>query len=218
MGEESARSAWFKLPRDRKFGLFVTGRPATSDSLTLDWGRTQGDHIARLASDEIGDLVRAPSANAPWRFFAAGELPPADGDATAVRVTLRTGVAPGSVIAVTSPVTYSNELLAPALKRTGSRSLVYPEVLPYIPCADLPTLHDGVVDVPDRIVISTPNPVPPLRYDVTSPFLGLLDLYDVERVPVADTMPPLERLQVYAVDRRIPGAMLAQPTIRRTSR
>jgi hypothetical protein len=103
------------------------------------------------------------------------------------------------------------------MERAGSRSLVYPEVLPYFPCARLPNLHDGVVDVPDRIVISTPDPVPPFRYNVTSPFLGLQDLYQLHRVPVADTRPALERLEIYDVDRRIPGAKLAPPTSRQTT-
>jgi hypothetical protein len=46
----------------------------------------------------------------------------------------------------------------------------------------------------------------------TSPFRGVLDLYRLERLPVADSPdPPRDVVAVFAVERRIPGAMEAPP-------
>ena len=108
-------------------------------------------------------------------------------------------------------MTYSNERLVALMERESARTLVYPELYLYFPCTSLPALRDGSVEVPQHVVIGETES-PPLRYHVTSPFVGLLDLYELERVPVADSEDDVDRLRVFAVDRRIPGAGLAPPT------
>ncbi len=209
--ESPARSPWFALPADRRAGLFVTGTPGVSDTVWIEWGRADGKRIELLRSDEITEVVSEPSGNAAWRFFSAGDFPNADPRATLVRIEYRPGITPGAALAITTPVTYSNERLVALMDGESSRTLVYPELFLYFPCANLPELRDGLVEVPQLVVIGKTES-PPLRYHVTSPFVGLLDLYELERVPVADSRDRVDRLRVFAVDQRIPGAGLAPPT------
>jgi hypothetical protein len=128
------------------------------------------------------------------------------------RVEYRAGIAPGSALAVSAPVTYENERLAPLMSGDAARTLVYPELYLYFPCRKVPELQNGVVEVPQYVVIGETES-PPLRYHVTSPFVGLLDLYEVERVPVADSNDSVDRLRVFVVDSRIRGGARAHPTI-----
>lgn len=210
-GTQPAYSPWFRLPADRRTGLFVTGTPGPSDTLWLEWGRLRGTRVESLGSDEITDIVSEPSGNSAWRFYSAGDLTSSNEGAIVVRTEYRAGVAPGVALAITSPVTYTNERLAALMEGDASRTLVYPELYLYFPCTSLPALRQGIVEVPQRVVISN-NTSPPLRYHVTSPFVGLLDLYHLERVPVADTPSSVDRLRIFEVDRLIPGAMEAPPT------
>lgn len=209
--ETPSFSPWFELPADRGLGLFVTGTPAPSDTLWVEWGRTGRNGIELLGSAEITEVVSELSGNAPWRFFSAGDLPTAHPRAMAVRVEYRAGAVPGVALAITSPVTYSSERLATVMGGKSSRTLVYPELYLYFPCTNLPKLRNGTVEVPQHVVIGETES-PPLRYHVTSPFVGLLDLYTLERVPVADSEESVDRLRIFAVDERIPGAALAPPT------
>lgn len=88
-------------------------------------------------------------------------------------------------LAITSPVTYSNERLVALMESESSRTLVYSDLYLYLPCTRLPALREGIVEVPQDVVIGGTESLP-LRY-VTSPFVGLLDFDDLERVPVADS-------------------------------
>jgi len=191
-------------------GLFVAGFPAPSDRVWIDWGVRHRGRVEELRSDEFTTVRGGLSQDAPWRFFAAGDLPAPAPGATLVRVTFRTDVLPGSAVAVTAPVTYVNRRLAPEMSRAGSRTLVYPELLPYFPCTQLPVLRDGVVEVPQQVV-TTDNGFSVLSGDVSSPFLGLLDLYELERVPLADTKNQPRSVLVFGVNRLIPGIELAPP-------
>ena len=205
-------SPWFELPPTRRAGFFFTGTPGPSDTLWLEWGRSGESRIEQLGSAEITEIVGEPSGNAPWRFFAAGDLPLPHPRATMARVEYRAGIVPGSALVVSAPVTYENERLAPLMSGDASRTLVYPELYLYFPCRKVPELRDGVVEVPQYVVIGETES-PPLRYHVTSPFVGLLDLYELERVPVADSKGSVDRLRVFGVDSRIPGGAQALPTI-----
>jgi len=190
--------------------LFVAGTPAPSERLWLDWGRLRRGRIDLLRIDEFTHARGGLVQDAPWRFFAAGDLPTRNPDANVVRVTFRADVAPGSAVAVTAPVTYANAKLASKMRSPGSRTLVYPELLPYFPCTQLPTLEQGTVEEPGYVVL-TDNGFSLLSGDVSSPFLGLLDIYDLERVPLADSSNWPEPVLVFEVDRHIPGAALAPP-------
>ena len=92
-----------------------------------------------------------------------------------------------------------------------SRPLVLPNLVTYLPCVELPRLGGGIAEPPSHIV--TPADAPsPVREPDSSPFAGVLDLYELERLPLADSANPPRDIAVFRVDREIPGAMQAPPT------
>ena len=116
-------------------------------------------------------------------------------------------------VSVTPTAARGSVRLADLIEPEGSRTLVLPNTLPYFPCARLPRLEYGAVGIPDYII----TPLIPTVYGQpvavryrASPFYGLLDLYDVERLEWAGLNPPRE-IGVFAVERRIPGAKEALP-------
>jgi hypothetical protein len=209
--EGAASTAWFELPTDRRFGLFVTGAPGSSDRLRIEWSRQGATGLSRRGAKELDTRVGPMSGDAPWRFYAAGDLPRPPAWATAVRVTLSSDIRPGPAVAVTAPVTYANERLANRMTGPESRTLVLPNLLTYFPCTRLPLLAGGIVEAPDHIV-SWRNQFSPFRYQLTSPFIGVLDLYDLEHIPTTDSENAPADVLAYRVDQRIPGAKLAPPT------
>jgi len=207
-----ARSQWFDLPPAHHIGLFLAGTPGLLGTLELEWGRERGSRIHTLESDEI-TAASAPEVRldiSPWRFFPAGELPSRPKGANAVRIAQRTAVATGATIAITAPVTYPNMRLVDRLERAGSRTLVLSNLLTYVPCADQPRLGGGIVEVPAQVV-ALRDSVWPIFGRATSPFEGVLDLYRLERLPLADSKDPPGNVVLYEVDQRIPGAVNAPP-------
>lgn len=208
--EGSASTPWFTLPVDREFGLFVTGAPAPSDRLRLEWGRVAGSGVSPLGVDELDVTVGPLSGDSTWRLFAAGDLPERDERATAVRVTLHAAPGPGSALAVTAPVRYSSEPLTSRIALSEARTLVLPNLLMYFPCARLPLLGQGVVEAPDHIV-SWREQDSPFRYPITTPFLGVVDLYDLEHLPTTDSDDAPADVLAFDVDQLIPGAVRVPP-------
>jgi hypothetical protein len=208
-GAGSASSPWFDSPRARRIGLFVAGAPGAADSLWLEWGRFDAGRAEVVAADRVP--VASPSAIAPtspWRFVAIApkrrEL-----RATAVRITLRSDVAPGAAIAVTGPVTFANEPFASRLDIVDSRVLVSPFVLPYFPCAQQPKLRDGVAEVPRYLVV--PNQVAWPFGDPSSPFFGLSDVHQTERLTFAGSPNATRDLAIFEIHSQLPGGKLAPP-------
>ncbi|MGH3132584.1 MAG: arabinosyltransferase domain-containing protein, partial [Gaiellaceae bacterium] len=208
-GEDSASTGWFVLPGDGRFGLYVAGTPGPADGLVLDWGRRTGGGVELLSSDAVAANTGVLTGTSPWRFFATGDLPAPAPNASFVRVTLRSDSMPGSAVAVTAPVTYANEELARRMDR-ASPTLVLPNLVTYFPCADLPVLGDGVVEVPHHVLVSS-NPHSAIRYPISSPFAGLVDVYELERLPISDSTNPPDELFAFEVDRRIPGGKELPP-------
>ncbi|MGH7540698.1 MAG: hypothetical protein ACRELC_06850, partial [Gemmatimonadota bacterium] len=199
-------SPWFRLDGERRFGLFVAGAPRSTDRLGLEWGVDTRGGMRTLENDRVSTAF-ATEAGAPlaWRFVSASELPAPARGANAVRVTLRSDAAPGAALAVSAPVRYTTETLASSLAGSGSRPLVFPNLVTYFPCASQPRLGDGIVEPPSHILLPASS-ASPVREPETSPFAGVLDLYDLERMPLADSKIPPEDLAVFRVDREIPGA------------
>jgi Mycobacterial cell wall arabinan synthesis protein/EmbC C-terminal domain len=209
--EGTVQAPWFALPSDGVIGLFVAGAPGATDRLELEWGRLRGRSVAPLGSSEVDDVLGPMSGSTPWRFLAARELPPPPRGATVVRTVLRTDVAPSAAVAVTAPVTYPTEAIARGMSRDDARSLVLPNLLTYFPCTQLPLLKAGIVEAP-RYVLAQDNEFSPLRYQLTSPFVGILDLYELQRLPPAESTNPPENVLAFEVDQRIEGAKVAPPT------
>jgi hypothetical protein len=154
------------------------------------------------------NLASEAGAMLSWWFVAERELPLAPSGANAVRVTFESDAAPGAAVAVTAPVVYASEPLRARLDRSNASSLVFTDLLTYFPCAQLPRLHDGIVDVPDQLVVTRAWPSP-IADPFTSPFAGVLDLYRLERLPLADSESPPNTIAVFGLERRIPGAVFA---------
>jgi hypothetical protein len=118
----------------------------------------------------------------------------------------------GSAVAVTAPVTYATESLEQRL-RSGAPALVQPDVLTFLPCARLPKLANGIAGVPRTLVTSSLSPSP-VRFPGSSPFAGLLDMYAVSRLSLADSKNPPDSIVVFELDDHIRGATIAEPAAR----
>jgi hypothetical protein len=205
----TASSPWFALPEEVRVGLFVSGRPTSSDRLEVEWGRFRDGGVLRLDRGKVSsNLASEAGAMLSWWFVAERELPLAPSGANAVRVTYESDATPGAAIAATAPVTYATEPLRDRLDRSAASSLVFTDLLTYFPCVQLPRLHDGIVDVPDQLVVTRAWPSP-IADPFTSPFAGVLDLYRLERLPLADSESPPNTIAVFGLERRIPGALFA---------
>lgn len=211
LGPGDGATPWFELPADSRFGLFVAGARGPSDRLQLEWGRHRDAGVVELlgratVQDDSGPL----SGDAPWRFHSAGELHDPVSETTAIRVVLDSGDAPVAV-AVTSPVTYESEVLAGRV-RSATPTLVLPNLRMYFPCVRQPTLKNGVVEPPSHVVSWAFAKSSSLWGRGSSPFEGVRDLYDLERLSIADSDNPPPDVFVYRLDHRIPGATLVPPT------
>jgi hypothetical protein len=215
-GQGLGRSPWFDI-RDRpRFGLFISGTAVSTDRLILEWGRRmRGERVERVASDEVAHAFASEAgAVLPWRFLAAGELPAPPRGMIAVRVALLSDGPSSAGVAVTAPVVYTTERLAEVLARPGARPLIFPNLVTYFPCAHLARLHGGAAEVPSQILVPT-NVASPVREPDSSPFAGVLDLYRLERMPLADSRRPTSDFVVFDVVDRIPGATIA-PAVQET--
>jgi hypothetical protein len=201
---------WLPLPADGRFGLFVAGVPGPADRLRLEWASLPDRRVVPLGTDDAGVEADPLAGNTAWRFYAAGDLPTPPPEARVVRVTLTSDAAPGAALAVTAPVTYDTERLSQRVNRESS-SLVLPNLYTYLPCTTLPELRAGIVEAPEYVLVSL-NPLSPVRYPVSSPFAGLVDVYELERLSVADSENPPDELVVFE-RREIPGAKVAPPTV-----
>jgi hypothetical protein len=102
--------------------------------------------------------------------------------------------------------------LAALLGQGGSRTLVNPGLLAYFPCAEQPRLSRGEVDVPRFVVRPINDPTWSVTYRAANPFVGVLDLYRVEQLPLTDSKTPPENIAVFEIDREIRGATLLPPS------
>lgn len=207
-----ASSPWFAVG-SRSFGIFVAGAPGAAE-LELEWGRLRRDRVDNLHTDPLSTNVNQGTENVvpQWRLLAAEELPLRPRDADMARITLRSAIVPGPAVAVTAPVTYERERLGPRISDPSSLTFVTPFVLPYFPCARLPRLRDGVVDVPNHVVLTGDSTLA-RHWDGTSPFAGVPNLFPLRRLPLADSTHARRGVfAVFAVDRRIPGAVEALPS------
>jgi hypothetical protein len=99
--------------------------------------------------------------------------------------------------------------LADLLEEDATRAFIAPDVYPYFPCARQPRLRGGVAEAPDYVLKTSWYATLPLLYQ-TSPFLGLLDLYRLERLDLVGPYTPGE-LEIFAVDKAIPGTIELAP-------
>jgi hypothetical protein len=210
VSRQSSASPWFVVAPDQPLGLFVSGQPAAADRLELEWGAVTGRRVRRVRLDAVPlRSVSERGATVPWRFVAAGELQRPPRDATVTRLVLSSDEPSATTIGVTSPVKYTNETLASRLDRRGASELVLPNMLAFTPCARLPRLADGIVEVPATLVTTRDWPTP-FPYVPSSPFAGLFDLYPLERLTLTDSPNPPSDVVVFGVNQHIYGAREAK--------
>jgi hypothetical protein len=209
--EQPTRSPWFELRPGERIGFFLTGVAAPAESTWLEWGRRDGARVRAIRSDQVATNLASDARPelAYWRFYAAGDLSgPPDG-ASAVRLSSRTAGFPGPGIAVTAPVSYTDDSLSSMLD-TNSPALVLPNLLTYLPCTELPPVRSGVAQVPG-VIVAFRDTTWPLGSG-TSPFDQLPDLYPLVRLPLSDSPDPPGEIAVYEVDRHIDGAAVLPPS------
>ncbi len=207
------RTPWLRLPADRRYGLVVfSALPIGDDErLVVESGRSTGMEVDRLGGTALRpDVVEEVySDTSTQHFFGPSEVPRPHPQANVIRIVRVEGAERDGSPLVTAPVTFAPKPLVDELRPEESRSLVLPPIVPYLPCVQLPRLGNGVVEVPSHIV-SADIEFTPLG-NATSPFVGLFDIYPIERLPWADAEGAPDEITVFRVDRRIQGAKLAPP-------
>jgi hypothetical protein len=213
-GGETVRSPWFQLPDSGRVGFFAAGAPSIDDTLSVEWGRRSRRGIEPLDAERVRvDLASDVQGIHPWRFLTASELAPRPDRANTVRIALRDNGGSVSSVAVTAPVVYETRQLGSLLQR--SQTLVQAQFSTYLPCATLPALHDGEVDIPQYLVTDRILNDLPMGY-LTSPFRGVSDLYSIERISIADSgaAPVRSGVRIYEVHEQIEGGLVAPPDVR----
>jgi hypothetical protein len=210
IGAGATHSPWFHTPHtESRLGFFTVGAPTVGSRLQIEWGRMDSNAIQPIGSAAV-EILPDTSLLPRWRFVAATDVPRTPTGANVARISLQNDAAPGPAAAVTSLMSYSDQKLAPLLTRPGEKVWVNPSLVTYFPCADLTRFRDGVAEVP-RYVVARFNTVP-LGYS-DSPFGGVTDVYDLERLTFADSenADSLAAMRVYRVHAQLPGAALARP-------
>jgi hypothetical protein len=206
--EPEVETPWFEARSGAPVGFFLTANPGPPSRLELQWGRSGAAGVEVTSAAEVGTPGDDYGGLVHWRFVPEAALPARPPDADAVRLVLTSDVETPALAVISGPVSYQNEPLSEAIERDGSWTLVPPNVYTYVPCATQPTLRDGIIPVPDRIV-GLEETLWPILSRGTTPLDGMLDLYDLHRLPLADSDATPPALAVYEPNWRIPGAALA---------
>lgn len=203
----ASASSWFELPRTGSIGLFVSGNVGESDRVSLEWGRMVNGRVEAAGESEFTGSLEGLAGTAPWRLLGGEELPRPPSAASLVRVKRVTRAVPGTTLAVSGPVMYRTEPLTALVNARGATSLVYPQLLPNFPCTRLPPLSNGVVQPPDYVLVGDAL----LDEHTSNPFFGLADVYQLERISIADTKHWPKRVIVFRVERDLEGETRVPP-------
>jgi hypothetical protein len=192
--DAAGATRWFAVGR-APIGLFIGGVWSPRQELLVSWGRRGASGVERIG---VGEADLRQSTEGPdfahWRFVTEPSFPARPMAANMVRFRLGRPTGRSSA-RITSPTTSVEMPLSRVLARTGTRSLVSPFLFEAMPCAKLPSLAYGVA-TPPKVMVEY-DPGPPLTAP-TSPFVGLSEVFDVDRLPVSS---PVDRgaLFVYRV-------------------
>lgn len=190
-------SAWYGLESDR-VGIYVGGTWRRDESLDVIWGRRSGYRVTRIAEGKanLAEAVIRGTEPAPWRFVARRSLPPRPATATAVRFVLRSTRDQSSHALVTSPIAYRAVSLAELIGERGRLTLASPFIFASLPCARLPDVALGVGAPPTLLVDWA---YPPAMTFPTASYGGIPDIYDLRRLPLADSAMFQGRVTVHTV-------------------
>ncbi len=150
----------------------------------------------------------APALAAPLVVFTVAVLV-ADARATSAWTLTRQNV---DALRGRADCGLADDMLAAV--RNDRSTLVMPDLVMYLPCAQHARLADGVAEPPDHLVTSELwSGWNGIGYP-SSPFAGIFDLYDVEEIPLGDAARPPGGIGVslFRVARELPGVALAPAT------
>jgi hypothetical protein len=174
----TSESRWYRVPREG-IGVFIKG-DWDHERLVVSWGKSSGDRARVLASGPA-DLTRAQVGAIPasWWFVSETSFPGRPPEADLVRIS-DAPRGPGSRGRVSQPFSYEARGLSALINGAGIKTLSSPYLFEALPCARLPRLELGVAEPPNLLIDGGP---PPLTI-VTSPFIGITDMYTVWKTPV----------------------------------
>jgi hypothetical protein len=131
-------------------------------------------------------------------------MPVRPGGRVAVQVAVESDARPPQALVATGAVAYRDTTLSSLMQRPDVQSLVGSDIRLYMGCARTPRVTAGVAQAP-AVVVSHGDDV--WFEHPTSPFHGVLDLYSLQDLGVADSKLAPD-VTVLWVDRRIPGGAL----------
>jgi hypothetical protein len=174
----TTRSRWFRVPA-QGVGVFIRGDWA-DQRLVVSWGQSNSDRVRVIASG-AADLTRAQAGaiTASWWLVSERSFPRRPRGADVVRISAApTGDASSGKLS--EPFSYRARNLGRLLDRPHLKTLSSPYLFEALPCATLPRLELGVAEPPNLLLDRGP---PPLT-NVTSPFVGVGDMFTVWKAPL----------------------------------
>jgi hypothetical protein len=227
---------WYRVPRDgRRVGFFVSTGLAGGEAVEVRWGNVKAGEVLAVKTTRVeagsipssrpaaetgviqanefgGEPVAVPAIVAerlttiPWTFIPEGRLPSRPSSADLIQLRLRSEADPPRALALTGAVSYRTTNLRELVSGADALPLVWPNLALYIPCRRQPRLSHGIVEVPTVLVAR--SGLWPIEF-TTSPFHSVLDLYRLRDLSVGDSAVEPESMQVFWVDRKVPGTVLA---------
>jgi hypothetical protein len=168
---------WYRLPSG-EIGVFLSANHSSSDNIVVTWGRLESGTMRRLENGAIA----VPTARhaTKWTFVDERSFPRRPRGANVISIALGgDGQRPTTV--VTRPVSFHRERLSRLLSNGKNVPLVDPFLFEATPCAPLPILAHGVAEPPNLIV---EWPWGPNFANFSSPFRGVVDVYNTVSVPI----------------------------------
>ena len=172
------RDRWYRAGRE-KVGVYIRGN-WKNQRLIVSWGRSDGNRVHAVVSGAaVLDRAQIGAIPASWWFVDELSFPARPADVDVVRISgaraNRTSTAK-----VSEPFSYETAGLRELLERRDVTTLSSPYLFEALPCATLPRLELGVAQPPNLLLDRGP---PPLT-NVSSPFIGLTDMYTVWKAPL----------------------------------
>jgi hypothetical protein len=168
-------SRWYRVPHEH-VGIFIRGN-WNHQQLLVSWGRVEGDRV-HIVSSGVADLSRAQvgAIAASWWFVSEVSFPARPSEAAVVRISRTRTSSPAGRLS--QPFSYHARDVRALLEHV--KTLSSPYLFEALPCATLPRLTLGVAEPPNLLIDRGP---PPLT-NITSPFIGLTDMFTVWKAPL----------------------------------
>ena len=201
-----SETPWFRVPTSTsELGFYLSGATQAFEDVALEWGEKHRGSTRVIARDPI-DAARVAEmgASLPWRLITLGDLAVDSPRSQLARLAFTRDSPPAVALATTGLASYRTTTLASQLRDPRIRTLALFNVATFFPCVALPRLAGGIAEPPATIITSRDS-VSPVRYPLSSPFAGVMDLFDLSRMSLGNSANPPENIVVFSVDPEIPG-------------